>query len=53
MFVMAGLVPAIHDLRVDVCMRRRHSDSTRLPVFMDGRDKPGHDVFDKMIESST
>jgi len=37
LIVMAGLVPAIHDLG-----EKRPAP----PVFMDGRDKPGHDVMD-------
>jgi hypothetical protein len=44
--VMAGLVPAAHDLRVDQIPFGSAAATPLSAVFVGGRDKPGHDVWE-------
>jgi hypothetical protein len=49
---MAGLVPAIHEhgkARLTAAASLRANADAEI---MDGRDKPGHDVFNIVMESS-
>jgi len=42
--VMAGLVPAIHERGILICcVVWEAAPVLSTPVFMGGRDKPGHD----------
>jgi hypothetical protein len=43
LFVMAGLVPAIHDRRLTQILRGAAAAQLAKSVFMDHRDKPGDD----------